>query len=50
MTVCQKLDMILENQVFQKLLKNHFNKKCGPKLKLNEKKKNRMILDIENSL
>ena len=51
----QKSGMILSFEVVLKLKlpKNHFNKKCAPKiLFLNEKKirKIRMIFDIENSL
>ena len=51
----QKLDVILENKVVQKLKlpKNVNNKKCGPKIKFfNEKKfrKIRIIFDIENWL
>ena len=50
---CQKLGIILENKMIQKLMLsiNVINKKCAPKLVFfNEKKlrKIRMIFDIEN--
>ena len=51
MTARQKLGMILENRVVQKLeLENNvFNKKWFPKLIfLNELKKNLMIFDMKN--
>ena len=53
MSVHQKLGMILENKVVQKLKfpKNVINKRCAPKIKFFNEKKNRkirVIFDIEN--